>query len=175
MAPTTSFVLFIPLNITFSRYFMHSFCTFFSFFPINLSSCFFLLLVFLCAEGRHKWVWAASTALCPPVHQHAWQLQVHLPARAPPSGWWQILCWSGASAQLWKLLIRLPNITILSWAQLLPATVPQLGLSELPLLRSHRKGAQQEPEPQRDSRTFLTAGLPRLSAGVWVQGWLLLR
>lgn len=149
------------------------FCTHFAPFPPSfLPPCLSLLLAFLYAEGRHKWVWAASTALCPPVHQHARQLQVHVPAGTPPAGGRQILRWPGASAQLWKLLIWLPNIRILSWAQLIPATVPQLGLPELPQLHRHLKEAQQEPETQSISRT---AGRPRLPAGVWVQGWLLLR
>lgn len=144
MACTFSFVLFIFLLFFPSALFLYLF----SFHPSFLSLCplyLFLVLVFLCAGGRHKWVRAASSALRPPMHQHAWQLQVHLPAGAPPAGRWQILRWPGASAQLWKSFIRLPHISILPWAQLLPTAVPQLGLSELPLLHGHHKGALQEP------------------------------
>lgn len=133
----------------------------------------FLVLVFLCTEGRHKWVWVASSALCPPVHQHTWQLQVHLPTRTPPAGRWQVLRWARASAQLRKLFVRLSNISILHWTEPEPTVVPQFGFSQLPLLHSHLQRAPQEP--QRGSQRLLRAKSARLSGGFWTQRWPLLR
>ena len=145
-SPLHLFLLLLWISFHFST--LHCICSFPSLKPPFLSPClfcFFLVLVFFCTEGRHKWVWAASTALCPSVHQHSWQLQVHLPIRTPPPGGWQVLCWAGAAAELWKLLVWIPHVSVLSWAQLQPAALPQPGISKLPLLHSNHKRALQEP------------------------------